>query len=532
MKGNPAKCGIMRRQTGKEATDTAGDWQAVFESIRDPIMFLDKDFGIIRANAAAKTFFEKPGSELRGFDCFRLMHRSDGPVQDCPLLASLRSKGHEEKELFDAARNRWLLVSVDPVMSGEGELIRFIHTIKDITASRQAEEVKRRLENQLAQSQKMEALGTMAAGIAHDFNNILQPILINSELISDMLPRDSTERVYLDQIMEAAQLGKNLVRQIKLFGAKRKKEYRPIVMGTVVEEALNFFRQNHFPDHLSFRRWIMDHDGLVLADPAQIHQLIVNLCMNAVQAMKSGRGFLGVSLKKTMVRTGMPAMISDIMPGWYEKLTVRDTGCGIQKEILPHIFDPFFTTRNSGKGTGLGLTIVHEVAKAIGGSIVISSVPGRGTRFEVYFPGHQPDHAPGRTATGGPALTGERKQILLVDDSIADLRSINQLLLHLGHRVASTSSPVEALDMFKDNPDGFDLLITDQVMPGMKGHMLATHVRRIRKNLPFIICSGSEEILLGLKEKEEDFGEFILKPFSRTQLIEAMNRLFHAGPMS
>lgn len=526
MKGNPDKYGVLRRQMEKEGRDEGVDWQSVFESIRDPIMILDRHFGIIRANASAAAFFEKTCHEMRSFNCYQLMHKKDEPIQGCPLLASFNSKRHEETECFDAIRKKWMRVSVEPILDIKGHIIRFIHTMKDITESRQAEDEKRRLELQFVQLQKMEALGTMAAGIAHDFNNILQPILINAELISDMLSPGSREQEHLGQIMDAAQLGKNLVRQIKLFGSKKRSEYQPIVMSTVVEDALKFFRQNHLPGGISFRQWITDHDSLVPVDPAQVHQLIVNLCMNAAQAMKNGRGFLGVSLKRTMVRTGMPAMISDISPGWYEMLTVRDTGCGIKKEIMHQIFDPFFSTKNSGKNTGLGLAIVHEVTKNIGGSIVISSVVGKGTCFRIYFPVHHLDHEPDQVRVHSSLQTGKEKQILLVDDSMADLRSIHQLLLHLGYRVASIANPVAALDIFRDDPAGFDMLITDQIMPGMRGHTLAMQVHRIRKDIPVIICSGSEEILLELKENEKEIDEFILKPFSRTHLIEAMDRLF------
>jgi PAS domain S-box-containing protein len=532
VKRNQGKYGVLHGQTAKEIRDTAGDWQVGFESIRDPIMILDEHFGIIRANASAAAFFEKSCHELRSFNCFHLMHHAGEPVHGCPLSAALHSKGHEEAEYFDESRNRWLFVSVDPILNDKAGLIRFIHIMKDITADKQAEEEKRRLEVQRVQSQKMEALGTMAAGIAHDFNNVLQPILINSELISDMLSADSTEREYLDQIMEAARLGKNLVRQIKFFDAKKKKEHQAIVMSAVVEDALNFFRQNHLPGGISFRQWITDRDSLVQVDAAQVYQLIVNLCMNAVQSMKTGRGFLGVSLRKTLITAHQPAMISDIRPGWYEKLTVRDTGCGIEQDIMPHIFDPFFTTRNPGKGTGLGLAMVHEVTKNIGGSIVISSIVGKGTRFEVYFPVRHADRAPARLQVCTPARTGNEKHILLVDDNMADLRSIHQLLLHLGHRVDSTSNPAEALDIFRDDPSGFDMLITDQIMPAMRGHTLAMQVHRIRKDIPVIICSGSEDILLELKEREKEIGEFILKPFTRTQLVEAMDRLFSTAMQS
>jgi CheY-like chemotaxis protein/two-component sensor histidine kinase len=339
-----------------------------------------------------------------------------------------------------------------------------------------------------------------------------------------MIQRGTQERDYLDQIIEAAQLGKNLVGQIKLFGSKKKKEYKPVVMGTVVQEALTFFKRTLSPN-ITFKQWITAKDSLVQADSTQIYQLILNLCTNAVQAMKPDKGFLEVSLRETRIGDPVSALISDIKPGCYLKLTVQDSGCGISPETRSQIFDPFFTTKKTSKGTGLGLAIVHEIIKNSGGSILIHSEVGKGTRFEIFLPLYvdtqgRPDMPEFRISGNG-----SEKHILLVDDTLVELKSIHQLLVHLGHRVDSTSDPQEALSIFRDGPDKFDMIITDQVMPRMKGHILASHIRKIREDIPIIICSGSEEALRELQEKMADISEFILKPFSRSQLAEAIDRV-------
>jgi len=247
---------------------------------------------------------------------------------------------------------------VDPVVNDKGEIIRVIHTVKDITERKRAEEEKNRLETQLIQAQKIEALGKLAGGIAHDFNNVLQPILINSELISDTLLKGTQEREYLDQIIDAAQLGKNLVKQIKLFGATKGSLSKPIAVGPVVKDALAFFMRS-LPPVVKFKQSITTQKSLVQAEPTQIYQLILNLCTNAVQAMKSDKGSLSIALKETKIAKSAQAFVNDLTPGKYVKLTVRDTGYGISPEIKDKIFDPFFTTRKSGKGTGLGLAVVH-----------------------------------------------------------------------------------------------------------------------------------------------------------------------------
>ena len=262
-----------------------------------------------------------------------------------------------------------------------------ISLVRDITDRKQAEEEKNRLTNQLIQAQKMEALGTLAAGIAHDFNNIIQPILINSELISDTLPSGTQEREYLDVIIDAAQLGKNFVRQIKAFGSGKKAPSKPIALGPVVRDALIFFKRS-LPHDIKFRQRITTKESLVQTDPTQVHQLILNLCGNAVQAMNPGKGSLDVFLKETEVTSPTPALVNNLIPGKYMRLTVCDTGCGISPEMRDRIFDPFFTTRKARMGTGLGLAIAHEVVKNARGSILLYSEVGKGTRFEIFLPLH------------------------------------------------------------------------------------------------------------------------------------------------
>jgi PAS domain S-box-containing protein len=248
-----------------------------------------------------------------------------------------------------------------------------------------AEEEKKGLEIQLIQAQRMEALGKLAGGIAHDLNNILQPILINSEMISDKLPQGTQERDYLDQIIDVAQLGRNLIKQIKMFGSSQKPILKPIPIGQVVHKALSIVKRTLSSD-IKFRDHISMNGYLVNADPFQINQLVINLCSNAVQSMTPQGGALDVSLDETEVIQSAPAIGNDLKPGKYMILTVSDTGSGISPEIMKNIFDPFFTTRKSDKGTGLGLAVVYEVVKNSQGSMLVNSEVGKGTRFEIFFP--------------------------------------------------------------------------------------------------------------------------------------------------
>jgi C4-dicarboxylate-specific signal transduction histidine kinase len=257
---------------------------------------------------------------------------------------------------------------------------------KEMIERVRTEEEKKKLEVQLIQAQRMEALGKLAGGIAHDLNNMLQPILINSEMISDKLPQGTQEREYLDQIIDAAQFGKNLIQQIKSFGSSQKPIRKPIPIGPVVHKTLAIVMRTLSSD-IKLYQHIITNDHRVNADSIQINQLVLNLCSNAVLSMSPQGGTLDVSLDETVVTQSTPAICNDLKPGKYMILTVRDTGSGINREIMKNIFDPFFTTRKS-EGTGLGLAVVYEVVKNSQGSILLDSEVGKGTRFEIFFPLH------------------------------------------------------------------------------------------------------------------------------------------------
>lgn len=516
---------ISQRKKAENALRLASAYnRSLIEASLDPLMTIDVNGRITDVNKATEKVTGRSRRELINTDFYDYFTEQDkaragyklvfseGKVQDYPLNI-LHCDGHITPVLYNASLYH----------DQEGRALGVFAAARDITERMRAEEEKKRLEGQLIQAQKIEALGKLAGGIAHDFNNVLQPILINSELISDILSHGTQEREYLDQIIDAAHLGKNLIRQIKLFGSRKGSFHKPITMGPVVQDALNLLKRS-IPSRISFRQWITQREGLVRVDPIQIHQLILNLCNNAVQAMNSGKGFLGVSLKEIEIVSYTPALISDIKPGKYLKLTVRDTGAGISQDIRDKIFDPFFTTKKSSKGTGLGLAVVHELIKNANGSILLKSAAGKGAKFEVYFPEYIDPQDQAHRQLRQSQGHGE-KHILLADDNAADLRSIHQLLIHLGYQVTSTSDPQEALKIFRDEPKMFSLVITDQVMPRMKGHELAGHIHQIRQDIPVILCSGSEEIMQELQEKNADINEFILKPFSRSQLQDAIGRL-------
>jgi PAS domain S-box-containing protein len=489
---------------------------SAIENAVESILILDSE-GIIRYlnPAARRSIGGVLTHEPVGNPYYKYMPPYNENIQDFSIQGNPDKpwKGHFMRTRIDDSDCE-LDVIISPVKDEFGKTTNYAVIELDVT-----EEVK--LHKALEQKRKIEALGILAGGIAHDFNNILQPILINAELISDLTPYGVPEREFLDHIIDAVRIGKNLVSQIKLFGYKKKGPFKPIALGSLVQDALTFIKRS-LPPYITFRQRIAAKESLVRADPTQIYQLIINLCMNAIQAMNpSQKGLLSVSLDEVAVTSQIPAIVSDIRVGMYMRLTIRDTGSGISPDIIEKIFDPFFTTKKANKGTGLGLGVVHEVVKNADGSILLHSEVGKGTRFEIYLPQHT--EASEEMRSSGE-IHQEQKHILLVDDNTADLWSIHQLLVHLGYRVASTTDPHEALNIFSKESEKFVLLITDQIMPMMKGHELASHVHQIRKDFPVIVCTGSEGALQELQKYGNEIHECLLKPFSKSQIADAIKR--------
>lgn len=491
------------------------------EHTAESVFILDSRGRILYLNQAGERSLETPRGDLTGKP-YEIFVSSDSGSQVPLSLKEVQDKPW--RGAIQRARSDGTFREMDVVVSAledESGIINNYAVIElDVTD-------EKALQKALERKRRMEALGMLAGGIAHDFINILQPILINAEMVSDMLPPAAPEREFIDQIIEASRIGREVTNQIKMFGSRKKAVLRPVVLDAVVREALPIIKRS-LPSAISLQQRISGKGVRVRADAAQIYQLLTNLCTNAVQAMGDARGTLSVSLARTEIRRAVPAIISDLLPGKYLKLTVKDTGCGISPEIMDQIFDPLFTTKKSSSGTGLGLGVAHSVVKNAGGSIIVHSVPGKGSSFEVYFPEYREDPAQTVPAVAHPA--GERKgRILLIDDNTLELKSVHRMLVRLGFRVSSTHDAVKALDLFSETPEAFDLVVTDQLMPEMNGSEMVSAMRKIRKTLPVIICSGSEEALRELRNRDETFSCFLSKPFSTHDLHDAISQCLSRG---
>jgi len=384
--------------------------------------------------------------------------------------------------------------------------------------SREAE-----LETQLRQVQKMEAIGTLAGGIAHDFNNILAAIMGYTEMALYDVPEGSSGRRNLEQVLKAGYRGKDLVKQIITFSRRRDEERRPMRISPIVKEALKLLRAS-LPTTLDIRQNIKTQPGMVLADPTQIHQVLMNLISNAAYAMREKGGVLEVSLTDVDINPdGAAPSHPDLQPGPYLKLTVGDTGCGIEHAIMERIFDPFFTTKKPGEGTGMGLAVVHGIVKSYGGAIVVDSEPGKGSTFSVFFPRIE-GHLLPEVDSDAPLPTGN-EHILFVDDEEDLVDMVQQMLERLGYSVVAKTNSLEALEMFKVQPDQFDLVVTDQTMPHMAGVDLAKELMRIRPRIPIILSTGFSEVISAEEAKALGIQAFLMKPFATRVLAETIRRV-------
>ncbi|MBW2303262.1 MAG: PAS domain S-box protein [Deltaproteobacteria bacterium] len=380
---------------------------------------------------------------------------------------------------------------------------------------------RKRLEIQLRQAQKMEAIGTLAGGIAHDFNNILSGVIGYAELALEEVERGTTLEKDIRRVLEAGTRAKDLVNQILAFSRQREQELRPMQIGPVIKEALKLLRAS-IPSTIDIRQDIRG-DPLVMADPTQIHQILMNLCTNACHAMEEGGGVLEVGLKQVYLDRNFTSRHPEIAPGSYMQLTVKDTGSGIPPEIMDRIFDPFFTTKGEAKGTGMGLSVVHGIVKAHGGTITAYSEHGRGSTFHVFLPVVDESGTIER-GTDQPLQTGTER-ILFVDDEEFQVDLGKQMLERLGYKVTVRTSSVEALKLFRSNPYDFDLVITDMTMPGMTGDVLARELIAERPDIPVILCTGFSTQITEEKALEMGIRAFVMKPIIMSEISHTIRRV-------
>ena len=401
----------------------------------------------------------------------------------------------------------------------------YLIQVQDITERREAEAALQMREAQLRQAQKMEAIGTMAGGIAHDFNNILTPILGYSDIGMELTPPGERIHDFMKEIRNATMRAKELVHQILIFSRQSEEVQTLIHLGPIVKEVAKQ-QAAGLPNIIKVSHTVRVSEDLVLVNPTQVHQVLTNFCTNAAYAMKETGGELDIRLTQFNMGWRHRQEFPQLKKGSYLRISVKDTGTGIPDDVRDRIFDPFFSTKPSGEGTGMGLSVVHGIITALGGGIAIDSKQGEGSTFHVALP--LAEAKPVEEAVVWEAPPSGNERILFVDDEQGIAKMATHMLTSLGYEPVVTSSSLKALELFEENPDTFDILVTDQVMPDLTGSELAMKLRATRPELPVVICSGFSAQLT--PEKAEDLGinEFLIKPIARKELGEAIRRALGA----
>jgi PAS domain S-box-containing protein len=488
-------------------------------------------FAIMETETSRVVEVNEAFERLVGLPRERIIDRSASDLQLWPNLTAREEARHvlerdgrlrEFAIVMRAAtgETRDCVVSAEPLEIGGRWCILAI--IRDVTQARRAEQARAELEQQLRQSQKLDALGTLAGGIAHDFNNILAAMLAFAELIKLDIDDPKLIMEYLQEITRAGERAASLIRQILTFSRKQPlRTRRAIRLESTIREALALARAA-LPATIRMDVSIDRDVPLVLADATAIHQVVMNLCTNAAHAMRQGQGCLTVKLETREVNEEFASKHPGLQARRYARLTVADTGEGIAPEVLKRVFEPFFTTKGPGEGTGLGMAVVHGIVREHDGVIFVDSTTGVGTRVEIYLPEHEAQLR--ASVTPEPELPrGSGERIMIVDDEQVLCISIAALLDRLGYQVEWFTSPTKALARFREFPDSFSLVLTDLTMPDMTGIEFAEHVVRLAPQLPVILMTGFEgERSVALEV--HGVREMLLKPLSATRIAECLNR--------
>ena len=392
----------------------------------------------------------------------------------------------------------------------------------DITDQRLAEEEKKRLESQLAQSQKMEAIGTLAGGVAHDFNNILGIILGNIELAMLDVHQLHPVQQNLEAVRKACLRAKDLVKQILAFSRQKESERVPVKLGEIVKESLGLIRPS-IPSTVEIRQEISDCSDTILVDPTQVHQVLLNICTNAAYAMRKEGGVLEIKLVDADPEDNALSPHPVSSRGEYVKLIIKDTGCGMDQEIIDRIFDPYFTTKEIGEGTGMGLAVANGIIANHDGTISVWSKPDEGSTFEVMLPVVECE-IPEKDDEDDSMPTGNER-ILFIDDELSIVQVGKQILERLGYDVVTLTSSVHALELFRAQPGEFDLVITDMTMPRMTGDIIASEMIAIRPDIPIILCTGYSDRISDRGALKMGIREFVMKPLVMKDLAVSVRRV-------
>ena len=514
-----------RKYMEKSLTDSEAKYSVLVEHAQDAIIIM-RGNKIVFANKAFTKILGYSEKEISEMLCTDII-----PPEHLKMTVNRyykRKKGEFVSPINETAiyKKDKTILPVEINVTGNiryKDKLASLVIIRDLSDRIKMREERENLEKRLLQLQKMESIGTLAGGIAHDFNNILFPIIGYTEMTMAIMSENDSVMKNLNAILSASLRAKDLVQQILSFSSQQDQELIPISPRIIIKEVLKLIRAS-IPSTIKIKQDIAADSALAIADPTHIHQIVMNLCTNAYQAMEEGGGILDVSLKNVKLSLN-DAKDLNIEPGEYLLFMVKDTGCGMEESVKMRIFEPYFTTKGPSSGTGLGLAVVHGIVKSYNGAIACWSEPGKGTLFSIYFPLIMAEDFVESDSTADNAMPSGTGHILLIDDEPVLVDLIKDIVENAGYSTTIRTSSLEALEAFRAQPEKFDLVVTDLTMPNMTGDKLAVELIKIRSDIPVILCTGFSNKLS--KERITALGikDILLKPVQRKKLLQALHKI-------
>jgi len=510
---------IRRKIAEKELQESEMRYHNLYDNAPDMYVSVSpNDASILNCN---ETLLHKTGysrEEVIGSPIFNIYHENCIDEVKKAFQQFVEIGIIKDKELILKRKNGSKIdvsLNATSITDDTGKIQYSISSWRDITE-------RKKMEVQLHQAQKMESIGNLAGGIAHDFNNLLYPIIGFAEMLKEDLPPESSEHENAQEIFNAGKRGGELVKQILAFSRQSDHKLQPVRIQKILNEVLKLTRSS-IPSDIEMHQDIQPDCGSVMAEATQLHQISMNLITNAYHAVEEASGTISVQLKEIKMSAG-ELKDSPLKSGKYAMLSISDNGSGIPRNLINNIFEPYFTTKEKGKGTGLGLAVVYGIVKEHKGDIKVYSEEGKGTTFNVYIPLMKKTTG---TTTNDPVsvLPTGTESLLLVDDEKSIVGLEKQILERLGYNVVTQSSSIKALEVFKSNPNKYDLVITDMTMPGMTGDKLAKEILSIKLEMPIIICTGFSERIN--KEQADDIGVngFLMKPVVKSEMAQMVRKV-------
>lgn len=487
-----------------------GTWE--LDLIKNKLVWTDENCRI----------FKVPEKSIVDYETFlSKVHPEDRKYVDSEWQAGTRGKPYDiEHRLLLEDEIKWVREKADLAFDAAGKAVRAIGFTQDITA-------RKKLEEQLLQAQKLESIGNLAGGIAHEFNNILSIIIGNNELIMEDLPEQSLSRESSEEIRLAGLRARDIVKHLLTFSRQDNSIKKPIEINSVVTESLKLIRSTT-PANIEIREKIAPEPLSILGDSTQINQILINLCSNAVDALPISGGRIDIELCPYHIdRNNQNAPSQTVPPGKYVKLVVRDNGSGMNENICKKIFEPYFTTKEIGKGSGIGLSVVHGIVENHGGSIVCESTKDQGAIFAILIPAHENPVEKKSWKKG--VVTGNGERILYVDDEPSIAMLGRRHLESLGYDTCSTTDPKQALEMIRAEPDRFNLVVSDMAMPNIPGDQLIAQIQSINPDIFTMICSGYSSRMSEEKASQMGIKAFLMKPLNKAELAKKVRDVLDAG---